>query len=153
MYLFDISGDDDQPDTLANATPTHYSPTPPTKANKGKGIAKSFDDPDLKMIMPQMEQGESTLNITILKRFITPKKGPMTLGEVAFQLQETKRLADLKAVKDKSVEALKRMTPAQQIAQEHRLTEIETKRIKQLNKSRDEYLKCIETRDDKFPII
>ncbi|GJU83951.1 hypothetical protein Tco_1291497 [Tanacetum coccineum] len=61
-------------------------------------------------------------------------------------------LADLKVAKDKLEEAFKRITPAQRMTQEHKLTEIETKRVQQLNKSREEYLKCIETRDDELPI-
>ncbi|GJS12265.1 hypothetical protein Tco_0369061 [Tanacetum coccineum] len=39
--------------------------------------------------------------------------GPMTLEEVALQLQEIKWLVDLKAVKDKSEEALRKLTPTQ----------------------------------------
>ncbi|GJY25882.1 hypothetical protein Tco_0400608, partial [Tanacetum coccineum] len=76
-------------------------------ADKGKGIAQSSNEDSLKMIMPIMEQGGSTPNLSILKQFRTYEEGPMTIEEVAFQLQETNRLADLKAVKDKSEEALR----------------------------------------------
>ncbi|GKF59749.1 hypothetical protein Tco_0176535, partial [Tanacetum coccineum] len=47
----------------------------------------------------------------------------MTLEEVALQLQKTKRLANLKAAKDKSEEALRKMTPAHRMAQEQKLDE------------------------------
>ncbi|GJT67446.1 hypothetical protein Tco_1018926, partial [Tanacetum coccineum] len=60
---------------------------------------------------------------------------------------KAKRLA--KAAKDKSEEALRRMTLAQRMAQKQKLTDIDTKRVQQLNKS---YLMCIETRDDELPI-
>ncbi|GJU97024.1 hypothetical protein Tco_1326295 [Tanacetum coccineum] len=105
---------DDQPNTLTNAILAPYYPIPPTKADNGKGIAKSSNDSTLKMIV---------------------------------LLQEAKRLA--KAAKDKSEEALRRMTLAQRMAQKQKLTDIDTKRVQQLNKS---YLMCIETRDDELPI-
>ncbi|GKD21581.1 hypothetical protein Tco_1223284 [Tanacetum coccineum] len=50
-------------------------------------------------------------------------------------------MADHKVAKDKSKEALRRMTPAQRKAHEQKLTKIESKRTQQLNKSREEILK------------
>ncbi|GKC94622.1 hypothetical protein Tco_1160064 [Tanacetum coccineum] len=58
----------------------------------------------------------------------------MTIEEARIQLQETKRLADLKAAKDKSEEKLKRLSPTQLKAQEQVLTKIETERTQHLNR-------------------
>ncbi|GJU82480.1 hypothetical protein Tco_1284845 [Tanacetum coccineum] len=72
--------------SLADENPLAvYTPTPPiNKTGKGKGKAKSSDE--------------------------TPSEAPMTLEEVAHQLQEIKRLPNLKAAKDKSEKALQRIT-------------------------------------------
>ncbi|GKE42543.1 hypothetical protein Tco_1469827 [Tanacetum coccineum] len=83
MSSFVIYGDDDQPNTLTNAILAPYYPIPPTKADNGKGIAKSSNDSTLKMIVPVMEQGGSTPDLLILKRFKTPEEGPVTLEEVS----------------------------------------------------------------------
>ncbi|GJT65086.1 hypothetical protein Tco_1016566 [Tanacetum coccineum] len=63
-------------------------------------------------------------------------------------LQETKRLTDLKVAKDKSEEALRIITPTRRKVQEQKLAETVNKRIQQLNKSMEEYLKCIEFIDE-----
>ncbi|GJU89190.1 hypothetical protein Tco_1301613 [Tanacetum coccineum] len=76
---------------------------------------------------------------------------PMIIEGARLQLQETKRLADLKAAKEKS-ENLKRLTLEQLKAQEQELAEIESQRARHLNKMRDEYLKCINFKVDPLPI-
>ncbi|GJY25881.1 hypothetical protein Tco_0400607 [Tanacetum coccineum] len=126
-------------------------------ADKGKGIAQSSNEDSLKMIMPIIEQGGSTSNLSILKQFRTHEEGPMTIKEVAFQLQETNRLADLKAVKDKSEEALRSdqllktpkakfkwvATPANKlnIPPSHQLTEFELLLAERKRKRTTEILK------------
>ncbi|GKD15579.1 hypothetical protein Tco_1199986 [Tanacetum coccineum] len=92
--------DDVQQDTILNATAT---PTQGEPQSSG-----TSDDPNVLVVV-----------------FRTPEEGLMTIKEVALQLQEIKRLDDLKAVKDKSEETLRR----------------------------DEYLNCIEFKDDQLPII
>ncbi|GJV43003.1 hypothetical protein Tco_1427539, partial [Tanacetum coccineum] len=80
--------------------PSQYTPTPPDRADKGKGVAQSIYDDALKKIMPFMEERGSTPNLSNLKHFRTAEEGPMTLEEAQLQLQETKRLAYLKVAKD-----------------------------------------------------
>ncbi|GJU74985.1 hypothetical protein Tco_1266390 [Tanacetum coccineum] len=67
------------------------------------------------------------------------------------QLQEVKRLSDLKAEREKSEKKLRMQTPVQLRAQEEELAEIKTKRIQHMNKMRDE-CHCINFRDDPLPI-
>ncbi|GJU60740.1 hypothetical protein Tco_1238506 [Tanacetum coccineum] len=69
---------------------------------KGKGIAQTPNDDALKQIMSFMEEGGSAPSLSSLKHFRTVEEGSMTLKEAKLQLQETKRLTDLKAAKDKS---------------------------------------------------
>ncbi|GJT39130.1 hypothetical protein Tco_0938995 [Tanacetum coccineum] len=76
----------------------------------------------------------------------------MTIKKAQLQLKETKRLANLKAAKDKSEEKLKMLTPEQLKAHKQVLTEIETQRTQHMNKIRDEYLHCISFRADPLPI-
>ncbi|GJY18170.1 hypothetical protein Tco_0389661 [Tanacetum coccineum] len=88
-----------------------FSPISPSNmADKGKGIAQTFNDDKLN--------------------------------------QEVKRLADLKAKKEKSEKKLRRLTPDQIRAQEEELATIEAKCVKML----DEYNHCINFRDDPLPI-
>nr|GEU88701.1 hypothetical protein [Tanacetum cinerariifolium] len=59
--------------------PSQYTPTPPPdKADKGNGIAQSTYDNALKEIMPFMEEGGSTPNLSNLKHFRTAKEGVAT---------------------------------------------------------------------------
>ncbi|GKC01849.1 hypothetical protein Tco_0993459 [Tanacetum coccineum] len=60
------------------------------------------------------------------------EEGPMTLEEVALQLQEIKWLVDLKAVKDKSEEALRKLTPTQRYVQDQKLARIKANWVKEI---------------------
>ncbi|GKC55087.1 hypothetical protein Tco_1077832 [Tanacetum coccineum] len=66
--------------------------------SKGKGIAT--EEP-LKDIMSFMEEGGSVPKIPSFKSFVIPK-GQLTNEDVMAQVKEMKRLADLKAEKEKS---------------------------------------------------
>ncbi|GJV13610.1 hypothetical protein Tco_1355151 [Tanacetum coccineum] len=59
--------------------------------------------------MPLMEEGGSTPKLPNLHQFSTAREGPLTLEEAKLQMQEIKRLDDLKAEKEKSEKKLKRM--------------------------------------------
>nr|GEW91360.1 hypothetical protein [Tanacetum cinerariifolium] len=102
--------------------------------------------------MDFMEEGGPSPNLSSLKHFITAEEGPMTHEEAHLQFQEAKRLADLKATKDKSKEKLRRLTPAWLKAQEKVLTVIENERIKHLDRTRGEYLHRISFKNDQSPI-
>ncbi|GKA02328.1 hypothetical protein Tco_0674993 [Tanacetum coccineum] len=93
---------------LREPTP-HRDPTPPRDESKGKGIAT--EEP-LKEIMPYMEEGGSVPKIHSLKYFVIPK-GNLTNEDIMAQVKEMKRLADLKAEKEKSEKSLQKiMNPA-----------------------------------------
>ncbi|GJR18032.1 hypothetical protein Tco_0966559 [Tanacetum coccineum] len=82
---------------------------PPRDEFKRKGIAY---EELLKYIMPFMEEGGSVPKITSFKSFVIPK-GQLTNEDVMAQVKEMKRLADLKAEKEKSEKSLHRiMNPA-----------------------------------------
>ncbi|GKA96253.1 hypothetical protein Tco_0818348 [Tanacetum coccineum] len=73
----------------------------------------------------------------------------LTLEDAKLQMQEMKRLADLKAEKEKSKKKLKRvMTPEQLKAQEEELDTYEAKSAKMM----EEYNHYITFRDDPLPI-
>ncbi|GKF26114.1 hypothetical protein Tco_0082008, partial [Tanacetum coccineum] len=119
--------------------------------NKGNVIAQSTDDDALKEITPYINKGGSTPSLSSL-HFKAAGTLPMTIEGAQLQLQETKRIADLKAAKEKSEEKLKRLTLEQLKAQEQELAEIESQRAQHLNKMRDEYLNCINFKVDPLPI-
>ncbi|GJT21636.1 hypothetical protein Tco_0891573 [Tanacetum coccineum] len=84
-------------------------PTPPIDESKGKGIATK--EP-LKDTMPFIEEGGSPPKIPSFKSFVIPE-GQLTNKDVMAQLKEMKRLADLKAEKEKSEKSLQKiMNPA-----------------------------------------
>ncbi|GJR27140.1 hypothetical protein Tco_1103372 [Tanacetum coccineum] len=73
----------------------------------------------------------------------------MTLEEAKLQIQEIKRLADLKAKKEKYEKKLKKvLTPEQRKAQQEELAAYEAKKAKMIG----EYNNNITFRDDPFPI-
>ncbi|GJY59882.1 hypothetical protein Tco_0459774 [Tanacetum coccineum] len=126
---------------------------PPEKADKGKGIAQTSDDDTLKQIMPFIDEGGSAPSLTNLQHFKAARELPMTLEEAKLHMQKAKRLADLKADREKSKKKLRTLTSAQQMAQEEELAEIEAKRVQHMNKIRDEYNHCIHFKDDPLPIL
>ncbi|GJW35801.1 hypothetical protein Tco_0058721 [Tanacetum coccineum] len=80
-------------------------PTPPKDKSKGKGIVTK--EP-LKEIMPYMEESGSVPKIQSLKSFVIPE-GQLTNEDVMAQVKEMKRLADLKAEKEKSKKSLQKI--------------------------------------------
>ncbi|GKC41334.1 hypothetical protein Tco_1059056 [Tanacetum coccineum] len=98
--------------------------------------------------MPFMEEGGSAPKIPSLKYFVIPE-GQLTQEDVMTQLKEMKRLADLKAEKDKSEKSLKKiLNPATIRAQTQKMAEHEAKRKKMF----DEYDHQITHRADPLPI-
>ncbi|GJY92685.1 hypothetical protein Tco_0508467 [Tanacetum coccineum] len=96
---------------LSKTTSSIFSHTPPRELtsprdeSKGKGIAT--EEP-LKEFMPFMEEGGSVPKISSLKSFVIPE-GPLSKEKFMAQLKEMKRLADLKAEKEKSKKLLKKI--------------------------------------------
>nr|GEU57291.1 hypothetical protein [Tanacetum cinerariifolium] len=68
-------------------------------------------------------------------------------------MEEENGLADLKAASVKSKKALKKLTPTQRMAQERELGDLEAKRKQQMDRTKIEYLNCIEKKADNLPII
>ncbi|GKC52028.1 hypothetical protein Tco_1074773, partial [Tanacetum coccineum] len=79
----------------------------------------------------------------------TTGESQLTFEEAKLQMQEIKRLTDLKAEKKKYEKKLKRvLTPEQRKTQEEELAAYEATRAKMI----EEYNHCITFRDDHFPI-
>ncbi|GJY32843.1 hypothetical protein Tco_0417312 [Tanacetum coccineum] len=79
----------------------------------------------------------------------TAIKGLLTLEEAKLQMQEIKRLAELKDKKEKFKKKLKKvLTPEQRKAREEELAASEAKRAKMI----EEYKQCITFTDDPLPI-
>ncbi|GKC97817.1 hypothetical protein Tco_1168092, partial [Tanacetum coccineum] len=102
---------------LSKTTSSIFSSTPPKEPtlpkdqiplrDKSKGKSITTEDP-LKDIMPFMEEGGPAPKISSLKSFVIPKE-PLSKEKVMAQLKEIKRLAYLKAEKDKSEKFLKKI--------------------------------------------
>ncbi|GJV98980.1 hypothetical protein Tco_1554232 [Tanacetum coccineum] len=88
-----------------------YSLVPPSKvADKGNGIAQTSNDDILKQVMPFMEEGglaPNLPNLPNIHHFKAVGEGPMTLEESKIQMQQVKKLAYLKAKKEKSEKSQK----------------------------------------------
>ncbi|GJS45142.1 hypothetical protein Tco_0595263 [Tanacetum coccineum] len=78
-------------------------PTPPIDEHKGKGIAT--EDP-IKDIMPFLEEGGSAPKIPSFKSFVILER-QLSQEDIMAQVKEMKRLADLKAEKEKFEKSLK----------------------------------------------
>ncbi|GJT98748.1 hypothetical protein Tco_1094266 [Tanacetum coccineum] len=91
------------PSSIPSPTPLK-DPTPPRYESKGKG--NTIEEP-LKYIMPFLEEGGSVLKMPKFKYFFTPNE-QLTNEDIMAQVKEMKRLADLKAEKEKSEESLKK---------------------------------------------
>ncbi|GKE06643.1 hypothetical protein Tco_1398661, partial [Tanacetum coccineum] len=157
---------------------------PPKVADKGNDIAQTFEDDQLKQLLPFMDEGGSVPKLPNLQQFSTsgegqmtledansvllpfmdeggsvPKlpnlqqfstsgEGQMTLEDAKAQMEEIKRLADLKAKKEKYEKKLKRVLIAQELkARAVELAAYKAKRAKMM-----EYTHCINFRDDPLPI-
>ncbi|GJV86647.1 hypothetical protein Tco_1530585 [Tanacetum coccineum] len=129
---------------------SEYSLVPPSKVDdKGKGISQNSNDDILKQVMTYMEEGRSTPNLPNLHHFRAAGDGPMTLEEAKLQIQEVKRLADLKGEKENLEKKLRKALTLEQLkAQEEELVAIEAKHVRMM----DEYNHCINFRDDPLPI-
>ncbi|GJU01307.1 retrovirus-related pol polyprotein from transposon TNT 1-94 [Tanacetum coccineum] len=92
---------------LFSSGSSEFSPTPPpSMVDKGKGIAQTSDD-DQQKLLSYMEGGGLTPTLLNLHQFRIAGEGPLTLEEAKLQMQEIKRLADLKAEKEKSEKSSK----------------------------------------------
>ncbi|GJT08720.1 hypothetical protein Tco_0843182, partial [Tanacetum coccineum] len=118
---------------LTNTTSSIFSPslprepTPPRNEQKGKGIAT---EDLIKDIMPFMKEGGSALKILSFKSFVIPE-GQLTQEDVMAQHKEMKRLAYLKAEKEKSEKSLKKiLNPATIKAQTQKMAMVEQSRPK-----------------------
>ncbi|GJT77275.1 hypothetical protein Tco_1044000 [Tanacetum coccineum] len=79
----------------------HMNLTVPQRANTKDALKQS---------LPFMKEGGSAPSLSSLQHFRMAGEGPMTFEEAQLQLQETKRLAELKDAKEKSEEKLRRLT-------------------------------------------
>ncbi|GJX11545.1 hypothetical protein Tco_0201404 [Tanacetum coccineum] len=69
----------------------------------------------LKQLLPFMDEGGSVPKLPNLQDFSTSGEGQMTLEDAKAQMEEIKRLADLKAKKQKSEMKLKRVLTVQEL--------------------------------------
>ncbi|GJS81558.1 retrovirus-related pol polyprotein from transposon TNT 1-94 [Tanacetum coccineum] len=131
--------------SMFKTTSSEYSSTPPRDESKGKGI-ETKENP-MKDLIPQMEEGGSAPKMLNLNHFsISGKK--MTLEDAKAQMEEMKRLADLKAKQEKTKNKLKKLSPAEIEAQAQKLAEYEAKRKSML----EEYNHYISYMADEIPI-
>ncbi|GJV81696.1 hypothetical protein Tco_1517566 [Tanacetum coccineum] len=101
----------------------------PPADDKGNGIAS--EDDQLKQLMPFMEQSGPVPKISNLYQFSTAGEGPLSIEEDKAEMEEIKRLADLKAEKEKSEKRLKKvMTPDELRAHAEQLATYEAKKDK-----------------------
>ncbi|GJW02095.1 hypothetical protein Tco_1560951 [Tanacetum coccineum] len=93
-------------------------------------------------------RGGLTPTLLNLHQFRIAGEGPLTLEEAKLQMQEIKRLADLKAKKEKSEKKLKKLMKRKElIAQEKELAAYKAKRAKMM----EEYNHCITFKDCNTP--
>nr|GEW32896.1 putative reverse transcriptase domain-containing protein [Tanacetum cinerariifolium] len=109
-------------------------------------VHSSYTEPPTKSLSHAIhERRRINLNLPNIHHFRAIGEGPMTLKRANIQMQEVKRLADLKAKKDKTKKNLRKvMTPKQLRAQGEELDAIEAKRFKMM----DEYNYCMNFRAD-----
>ncbi|GKE25736.1 hypothetical protein Tco_1441120 [Tanacetum coccineum] len=140
---------------LTQTTSSIFSPTlpreltPPRDPNpprdKGKFIATK--EP-LKDLIPYIKEGGSVPKMPNLKTFITLDE-QLKQEDIMAQVREMKRLADLKAEKEKSKASLKKiMNPANIKGRALKIAEYAEKRAKML----EEFNKCIYKRTNPLPI-
>nr|GEV75580.1 hypothetical protein [Tanacetum cinerariifolium] len=142
---------------LNKTTSSIFSPTPPREPtpprdlipprDESKGKRVTTKEP-LKDFMPFMGKGGLDPKIPSFKSFVI-LKGKLTNEDVMAQVKEMKRLANLKAEKEKSEKSLqKTMNPATIRAQAQKMAEYEAKMKKML----DEYNHQISYMIDQLPI-
>ncbi|GKA29084.1 hypothetical protein Tco_0715329 [Tanacetum coccineum] len=120
--LFETTSSSFSPTTLRE-------PSPQRDPSKGKGV--STEEPKNELVA-YMEEGASDPKPLNLKPFIT-QEGTLSQEDFMVQLKEIKRLADLKAEKEKSEQAIKHMfNQATVKAQTRKCEEHEAKKAKML---------------------
>ncbi|GJX28726.1 hypothetical protein Tco_0236805 [Tanacetum coccineum] len=70
----------------------------------------------IKMIMPSVKEGRSNTDLSELKKFRGTMERSMTIEEARQQMEEHKRLADIKKSEEESKTALKKMILAERQA-------------------------------------
>ncbi|GKA99323.1 hypothetical protein Tco_0827260 [Tanacetum coccineum] len=120
-------------------------PTPPRDMSKCKRVP--IEEP-MKELIPFIEEEGSEPKMSCLKSFVTPY-GILSKEDFITQLKEMKRLADLKAEKEKSQKSLMKILNRATIkAQTNKIVEHEANRVKMMK----EYNNCINGRVDELPI-
>ncbi|GJU64091.1 putative reverse transcriptase domain-containing protein [Tanacetum coccineum] len=142
---------------LSKTTSSIFSPTPPRELTSPRDLTPPRDESKwngiatkepLKEIMPFIEEGGSVTKMPNFMPFSTPD-GQMTNDDVMAQLKEIKRLADLKAEKEKFEKSLKKiLNPATIKAQAQKMAEYNAKRKLMF----DEYNHQLTHRADQLPI-
>ncbi|GKG00418.1 hypothetical protein Tco_0302108, partial [Tanacetum coccineum] len=97
---------------------------------------------------PTVTDKGSAPKILNFHQFSTAGEGPLTIKEARAQMEEIKRLADLKAEKEKSEKRLKVLTAEELKAETAELAAYEAKRENMLK----EYNHCISFKDGPLPI-
>ncbi|GKA56847.1 hypothetical protein Tco_0755919 [Tanacetum coccineum] len=122
-------------------------PTPPRDSAKGKEVA--IIEEQVNKLVSYQEEGGSNPKMPKITSFTT-SVGPLSQEEFNAQIKEMKRLADLKAKKEKSEQEIRKMfNQATLKAQAQKWTEHEAKKVKMM----EEYNHLISFKADKLPII
>ncbi|GKF91194.1 hypothetical protein Tco_0274895, partial [Tanacetum coccineum] len=133
-------------DQLYKKTSSKFSPTTPRDPFKGKEIAVVEEQVN-KLV--QFQEGGSNLKLPKIKSFVTPE-GPLSQEKIDKQLRELKRLEDLKAKNERSLQKLRKIfNPATLKAQAQKWTKHEAKKAKIM----EEYNHQISFRADTLPIM
>nr|GEY85065.1 hypothetical protein [Tanacetum cinerariifolium]GFB05280.1 hypothetical protein [Tanacetum cinerariifolium] len=119
-------------DQLFGSTSSKFSPTSLKEPTHPRDFAKWKEvvivEEQVNKLAPYQEEGGSNPKMPKIKSFITPK-GPLSQEEFNAQLKEIKRLADLKAEKQKLEQELRKMfNQATLKARAHKWTEHEAKK-------------------------
>ncbi|GJU01413.1 hypothetical protein Tco_1111751 [Tanacetum coccineum] len=100
------------PIPLNSFVPEHFSPTPPREPTPPRDSAKGKEvtivEEQGNELVPYQEEGCSIPRMPKIKSFIT-LEGTLSQEEFNNQIKEMKRLADLKAEKEKSEQELRKM--------------------------------------------
>ncbi|GJZ25222.1 hypothetical protein Tco_0562681 [Tanacetum coccineum] len=142
---FEDSNEEDQPNTLVNENVAPILGEPQTSAS-------STDANPLVVVLHLTAEPKLEEPPVKMLRVLTNIPAPTPLNSMGPMMEEEKRLVDLKAVRVKYEKALKKLTQAQRMAQEKELDELEAKRKQHIDRTRAEYIKCIEIRDDSLLI-
>ncbi|GJT67578.1 hypothetical protein Tco_1019058 [Tanacetum coccineum] len=139
-------------DQLFGTTSSKFSPNPPREPTPPRDSAKGKEvtiiEEQVNELVPYQEEGGFIPRMPKIKSFIT-LEGTLSQEEFNNQIKEMKRLADLKAEKEKSEQELRKMfNQATLKAQAQKWTEHEAKKVKMM----EEYNHQISFRADQLPI-